>query len=291
MSPPSTTTALASVPSIDVLYDESSGPPQTACERVYGAPLRFPKAASPYVISDFVSTIDGVVSLGLHDGTDSAVLGGHSAADRFVMAMLRAAADVIVVGARTLADSVGHHWTPHALLPGAEADFAAYRLGLGHTTALAPLVIVTASGRLPEHVALRHPATKTFVLANEGAPRTSTAPRVEWLTVPDGGRFDGLVLRTVLAERGWNLVLCEGGPMLLGSLAGADAIDEMFVTIAPSTAGRDAEHPRPGMIEGFAAPPDSLRQQELVSARRADSHLLLRYRRRERMRSIASSSS
>ena len=228
---------------------------ETAAEQRYGAPLRFPdSAAAPYVVSNFVSTIDGVVSLGLHDGSDSAVTGGSSPADRYVMAMLRAAADVIVIGARTLADSAGHQWTPDAVAPEAVADLAAYRGALGRE-GLAPLVIMTASGRLPAHVALTRPATETLVV----------------------GSFESL--RNVCLERGWRLVLCEGGPTLMGTLVAGDAVAEVVLTVAPHVAGRDAAHPRPGMVAGFAAGPDALREYELLSVRRAEAHLFLRYRR------------
>ena len=245
---------------LEVLFETAPGPAETAAEQRYGAPLRFPDAdppgAAPYIVSNFVSTIDGVVSLGLHDGSDSARVGGSSPADRYVMAMLRAAADAIVIGARTLADSAGQQWTPDALVAEpVAADLAGYRRALGRDGS-APLVIVSASGRLPAHVALSRPATETAVV---------------------GGLEPLLAL---CRERGWRLLLTEGGPTLLGALVAADAVSELFVTIAPHVAGRDAAHPRPGMVQGFAAAPDALRACELVSARRAEAHLFLRYRRR-----------
>ena len=49
------------------------------------------------------------------DTDDSRAVGGGVAADRTLMAMLRAVAGVIVVGAGTLRATRNHQWTPQAL--------------------------------------------------------------------------------------------------------------------------------------------------------------------------------
>ena len=72
----------------------------SASRRYTGSPA-FPRPARPYIVANFVSTIDGVVSLGVSDGTDSSTVGAGSEADRYVMAMLRAAAGAVVIGAGT----------------------------------------------------------------------------------------------------------------------------------------------------------------------------------------------
>ena len=91
--------------------------------------------------------------------------------------------------------------------------------------------------------------------------------------------IDGAQLVTALhAELGASVVLCEGGPTLLGTLLASRSAHELFVTIAPRLAGRDALHSRLGLVDAWAAPVDALRDCELRSARRAGEHLLLRYR-------------
>jgi len=66
--------------------------------RLYGC-LRVPLPRShPHVFSNFVTTLDGVISLnakGHANGTDSS---GFSAQDRIVMGLLRAIAGVVIVG-------------------------------------------------------------------------------------------------------------------------------------------------------------------------------------------------
>ena len=269
-------------PALHVLFDPGAATPATAAERMYGGLLRFPSRPSPYVVTNFVSTMDGVVSLGLHDGTDASTVGGHSQADRFVMAMLRAASDVVLIGAHTLADSAGHQWTPRALEPQWTEAMHEYRAALGHTSETAPLAVVTGSGQLPDHVALSHPATETVIVTTkDGAARIADTHRhVTPLVIEEPPPFRGAAILAALREQGWRLVLCEGGPSLMGAVLESGAATDLFMTIAPHVAGRDAQHARHAMVEGFVAPPGRLVECELLSARRAEAHLFLRYRRR-----------
>lgn len=267
---------------VAVLYDSDPQHAATAAEQRYGGALRFPDSTSPYVVANFVSTIDGAVSLGLRDGTDSAVVGGHSHGDRYVMAMLRAAADVVVIGANTLADTPGHQWTPQAVARDSAAQLAEYRRSLGRDSATAPLVVVTASGRLPNHVALSRPATPVAVLTSEpgAAALRDAGGDVQRIVVPGAGRLDGAAIVNAL-ERAYHpgLVLTEGGPTLMGTLIGGERVSELFFTLSPRIAGHDAAHPRLAMVEGFAADPHALQDYALVSVRRDGATLLLRYRR------------
>lgn len=266
-----------------MLHESEAAPARTAAEQRYGGALRFPDEPAPYVVANFVSTIDGVVSLGLRDGTDSAVIGGHSAADRYVMAMLRAAADVILIGAHTLADTPGHQWTPAAVARERAGELSEYRQSLGRAASTAPLVIVTGSGRLPRHVALTQPATPVAVLTTEQGAEAlgDVGGGVQRLVLPGSGRIDGAaVIATLQRAYQPRLVLTEGGPTLMGSLVGAGRVSELFFTLSPRIAGRDAAQPRRGMVEGFAAEASALPDYALVSVRRDAATLLLRYRRR-----------
>ena len=44
-----------------------------------------------------------------------------------------------------------------------------------------------------------------------------------------------------LRERGYQRILTEGGPSLMGSMLEASAVDELFVTISPKLIGGGAE--------------------------------------------------
>ena len=250
-------------------------------EVAYGGRLRFPDRPRPYIVANFVSTIDGVVSLGVSDGTDSSTVGAGSAADRYLMAMLRAAAGAVVIGAGTLRATPGHQWIPAAVAGERAARFDAYRAQLHGRSEPAPLVVVTASGDLPAHVALDQPATRTVVLTTpEGARRVRAAhPLVEAVELDDGGALSApAIVDALTSVSGSGVVLSEGGPQLLGRLIAARAVHELFLTVSPRIAGRDHDHPRPGLVEAWAAGPDALRPATLELARRCRDHLFLRYR-------------
>jgi riboflavin biosynthesis pyrimidine reductase len=160
-------------------------------------------------------------------------------------------------------------------------DLHEYRRALGRTGEAAPLVIVSGSGRLAEHIALTNPAVPTTVLTtNAAAPIRAEYPRVNRVVVPGGGRMDGDALMQALVDTfDPQLVLCEGGPQLAGTLVAANQISEIFLTVAPRIAGRDEARPRLAMVEGFAADPGALREYTLLSVRRDGATLLLRYKR------------
>ncbi len=99
---------------LETLYETKRGtvlplPPRLA--RLYGR-LRMPLGrARPHLISNFVTTLDGVVSLNVKGHASGADISGWSAQDRMVMGLLRAVADVVIVGAGTLSVDRHHVWT------------------------------------------------------------------------------------------------------------------------------------------------------------------------------------
>ncbi|MDD5176356.1 MAG: hypothetical protein PHQ05_08060 [Sterolibacterium sp.] len=71
-------------------------PPKLA--RLYGC-LRMPLPRShPHVFSNFVTTLDGVVSLTAEGHASGGDISGFGAQDRMVMGLLRAIADVVIIG-------------------------------------------------------------------------------------------------------------------------------------------------------------------------------------------------
>src|SRR5262245_10987453 len=127
---------------LESLYDVADGrrlPLPAPLAAVYG-PLRLPAPARrPWVTSNFVSTLDGVVALGPL-GTGGDEISGGSREDRFVMGLLRAAADVIVVGAGTLRSFPRHVWSPAAIFRPMAAEFEALRRAMGKKAP--PLTVV-----------------------------------------------------------------------------------------------------------------------------------------------------
>jgi riboflavin biosynthesis pyrimidine reductase len=75
---------------------------------------------------------------------------------------------------------------------------------------------------------------------------------------------------------GGRLVLSEAGPHLFGRMLRERAVDELFLTVAPQIAGRSAARPGIGLAEE-AFTPETAPWASLISAKRSEDYLLLRY--------------
>lgn len=191
------------------------------------------------------------------------------------MGLLRACADAVLVGAGTLRATPGHRWTAEHIFPDLASAFGGLRRDMGK----APeprLVLVTATGDLD----LSHPAIvagATFVTTSSaaGALRARLPGSCDVIESGDGTvDFQQAIDR--LRSRGWEVVLTEGGPHVMGELIKHDLLDEAFVTVSPVLAGRDGE-PRLGMVAGVELLPDHGDWTRLLSARRHGEFLFLRY--------------
>jgi len=235
-------------------------------ERIYGR-LGF---GDRVVYSNFVASLDGVVTLGDRPSAGS-VISGRNQADRFLMGLLRACADAVLLGAGTLRATPGHRWTPEHIYPDAAAGFAGLRKKLGRKPQ-PRLVVFTRSG----DIALDHPA----VVAGATVVTSEAGARTLGGRLPDSCdviRADD-VTRAVgeLRLRGYEVLLTEGGPHLLGELVQAGLLDEAFLTISPVIAGRDVDA-RLGMVASVEFLPDRQLWSRLLSARRHEDFLFLRY--------------
>jgi riboflavin biosynthesis pyrimidine reductase len=238
--------------------------------RLYGGDLGF---ETPRLVANFVQTIDGVVAIP-DVPASNALIAGENDADRFVMGLLRALADVVLVGSGTMLASPSSTWLPERVYPPAATELAELRRGRSPSPALA---VVTAGGSFdPGHPALRRQAV---VLTTERAApdiRASVPGSTEVVAVNDGDRVDLRLAVACLRERGHSLIVSEAGPTLFGALVAAGVADELFLTISPVLAGRGAR-PRLSLVEGIELLPGATLTAELLSVRRHDRHLFLRY--------------
>jgi riboflavin biosynthesis pyrimidine reductase len=258
------------------LLDERPGLPQLELpeklSRLYNGGLGFD---GPLVLANFVETIDGVVAMPDIERSN-AIVADESEADRFVMALLRAFADVVVVGSGTMLASPKGTWRPDRVYPPAADAFAELRRRLGKSKHPA-VAIVTAGGSFdPTHPVLESGA---IVLTTERAAadlRASVPTATEVVVVNDGDWVDPAGAIAALRARGHELVLSEGGPTLFTSFVAAGVIDELFLTVSPLIAGRSGMR-RLSLADGAELLPDVRVAGDLVSIRRHKSHLFLRY--------------
>lgn len=251
----------------------------------YGSELSIPlRTDRPTTIVNFVSTLDGVISYNTPEAAGGGEISGHFEPDRFVMGLLRALADVVLVGAGTVRADPDGAWTPASVHPVSDPEFRELRKQLG----LPPnpiTAIVTESGSIDlRHPGLSDPAIDVMVItsdAGEAVLRRQTLPdHVEIRST--GARVEARSVLAALASRGAELVLCEGGPHLLGQLLRAGLVDELFLTMAPQLAGRSPSIARLSLVEGTAFSVADAPWARLADLRRAGDHLFARYRLAER---------
>jgi riboflavin biosynthesis pyrimidine reductase len=254
-----------------------------ALASLYGR-LRMPRHAErPHVIGNFVTSLDGVVSLGIPGKAGGGEISGFNAHDRMVMGLLRATADAVVVGAGTLrASSAEHVWTAEYIYPPLADAYRELRATLGKPEA--PLnAVVTGSGDIDlDRCLFRSAAVPSLIVTTAAGARRlldrglSPSTRVE-VAAGAASLSARAVLDTIQRTRKSELVLVEAGPRLMSDFFAEHLLDELFLTLAPQVAGRDGEIERPGLVSGKLFAPEHPVWGRLVGLKRGGDHLLLRY--------------
>lgn len=242
-------------------------------ESLYGGPLGL---SPPALYANFVETLDGIVAIRSEPRSNRLVSGG-SETDRFVMGLLRACADCVVIGSGTLHGSPKALWTPEKAHPDAAAAYAELRRRLNLSTE-PMLAVMTASGALqPEHPAFERGAI--VLTTRSGAERChrQLPDAVEIVALAGDAAVDPAQAVAALRERGYGSICSEAGPHVFGSLVSAGLVDELFLTVSPLLAGRSDLSQRLGLVEACELLPDHREQARLLSIRRDGAHLFLRY--------------
>jgi riboflavin biosynthesis pyrimidine reductase len=239
----------------------------------YGGGLGLPATS---VYANFVTSVDGIVAIG-DIPASSMVIGGRDEGDRFVMALLRAAADVVLIGAETFREHRGP-WAARATSPGAADAFAELRRR-ERRPADPVLAVVTASGRIERKEGKA--GQDMLALTTRGgaeALQRSGAGVSEVVVVGDGEALRGAGIVGALRERGFERILTEGGPTLMAQLLDAHVVDELFLSVSPVLAG-GGEPPdeRSTLSPGLELLPDRRVPGSLRGVKRRKSYLFLRY--------------
>jgi riboflavin biosynthesis pyrimidine reductase len=176
-----------------------------------------------WVRANMVASVDGAITV---DGRSAGLSG---AADRLVFSILRSLADVIVVGAGTArAERYGRAKAAH-IWP---------QLRAGRPAA-PPLAVVTRSLDLGSRLMSDQEGGDLIALTTRRAPaeRREAVGGVAQLLEAGEQDVDAAAAVEALAGCGHRRILVEGGPVLLGQLASAGALDELCVTISPILVG------------------------------------------------------
>jgi riboflavin biosynthesis pyrimidine reductase len=271
-----TASGVSTLQPLETLYEEPGLPTLDLPDELmtlYGGSLGF---TGPRLYANFVASVDGVVALpGVLQS--SHLLAAGSEADRFVMGLLRACADAVLVGAGTLSGSPRTRWTAEHAYPPAAELYAELRRSRGRPPQ-PTLAVLSGAGTIdPQHPGLSGP---TVVLTSTGgATRLGGRLPQSARIVPLGGTatIDPVAAVEALRAGGHELILCEGGPTVFAALVAAGLVDELFLTISPLLAGRSPFSSRPSLVEGAELLPGRSVEGRLLSLRRARSHLFVRY--------------
>lgn len=228
---------------VDPALTGSEAPDLAALARLYAYP------DGRWLRANMVSTLDGAAT-----GPDGKTGSINNEADHRVFMLLRALADVVVVGAGTArAEGYRHPRPPRA-------ELAGQREGRAPAPALA---VVSRSANLP--LQLTGPpdherAGQVLLVTCAAAPADAVATAREVLgedqvVVAGDEQVDLAAAIDALADRGLPRMLTEGGPTLLRDLAAGGLVDEICLTVVPAVVG--GGHPRildGGAVTGAFAP-------------------------------------
>lgn len=256
----------------------------------YDGNLSFPPAPQgrPYCIANFVSTLDGVVSFNIPGQSEGAQISGSNDEDRFIMGLLRASADAVLVGSGTL-QAVGPKgtWLPESVYPAAEDLYRKYRTEVLRKPEYPLVVVVTGTGGLDLSSAVFHtPRTRVLIPTTEQGKRKLSqsgsealaSVEVKALASAEQGISPSAILTILRQQAGVELLLHEAGPTLFGEFLAGGLMDELFLTMAPQIAGRVAEHSRPDLVANVEFSPATAPWWKLLSTKGAAEYLFLRYK-------------
>lgn len=228
-----------------------------------------PPAERPYVLLNMAMSLDGKISTAARE---SFMLGSRADAQR--MDQLRAQADALLNGVRTIRDD-----NPPVRVASPELRRQRTEQGRGPTPAV---YLLSGSGNFPAQARVYQDGECGVTLCFpesllEHVERGTFPDSVEFLPLPDDEPLLPGLLRE-MHRRGVRLLLAEGGAELNWSLFAADVVDEFFLTVTPWVIG-GSQAPTP--VGGSGLSREQMLRYELMSCEPLGDELYLRYRRKE----------
>jgi riboflavin biosynthesis pyrimidine reductase len=260
-----------------------------------------PPADRPWIYANFVQSLDGITTLlGTHASGGEI---SQSQADRWLMDLLRAHADALLMGMNTLLEEQRSRG-PHSrgiVFQVADPKLLALRDCLGKGRQRNIFVTRAVNLDLSRYKVFDGDVVDAAILTSPaGAERLrarDSHPHVTVIAAGEGENFDlPRAISKLREELGVKYLLCEGGPTLYGSLAHADLMDEKFMTVSPIEVGqlvpREQERLaseqnipvllRPTVFGGPGYTRENLTHWTWLSCRKAGDHQFSRYRRKGR---------
>ena len=283
--------------SLKTLLDRCGGENQLTEEltNLYGGPLTFERRseARPFVVVNFVTTIEGLTSYGIQGKAGGGWISGFNKQDVFIMGLLRSFADGVAVGANTLRSEPEHLWTSEFIDKDHETEFVKLRESLGKSRKNPVQIFVTSSGNVLDNMknlpnAFSAPEVETLIVTTEKGknvvekefkkfsvfPGILVANKVEKpneVNIP-------MMMNRLLRDYEIEFLLIEGGSGFNGSVTHAEQYDEYFQAISPKIIGTDKNNPRQISVSGFERSPENSLPHNLISVKNHKNYLFLRWR-------------
>lgn len=285
----------------EVLFDHSEPSPfddsAFAPYGNFGLPL--PPPNRPWIYTNFVQTLDGIASLLGKQGSGRFI--SQSAEDRWLMDLLRAHADGVMMGMNTLLEEQRSRG-PNSrgiVFRVVRPEMKSLRQRLGKVRERNIFVTRALDLDLSRFSAFDGDVVEPVIVTSAaGAERLRAHSAAAHVTVIASGEGETVHFRSAIRmlreQLGIKHLLCEGGPALYGTLARQDLIDEKFVTISPLDAGHivppeqerlagELDVPqlrRPTTFEGAGFTHENMTRWTWLSCRKAGDHQFSRYRRK-----------
>lgn len=263
--------------------------------------LGFPAAPPdrPWIYTNFVQSLDGVTTL-LGKNASGGEISQSSPEDRWLMDLLRAHADGLLMGMNTLREEQRQRGPESRgiIFRVVEPELQTLRKRIGKGRERNIFVTSAVDLDLSRHKVFDGDLVDAAILTSpDGAERLraqGTHSHLAILAAGDNDRFDLTKgIAKLREELGVQHLLCEGGPTLYGSLARADLVDEKFLTISPVEVGQvvPAEQERlpseqavpvllrPTVFGGVGYTREHITRWRWMSCRRAGDMQFNRYRR------------
>ncbi len=208
--------------------------------------LGFPPAPTdrPWVYTNFVQSLDGITTL-LGQHASGAEISQSSPADRWLMDLLRAHADGLLMGMNTLREEQRQRGLDSRGIVFRVVDpvLQELRRKLGKARERNIFVTGAADLDLSRYKVFDGDVVDAAILTSpNGAERLraqGTHPGVAIIAAGNKEHFDlARGIAKLREELGVEHLLCEGGPTLYGSLARADLVDEKFMAVSPVEVGQ-----------------------------------------------------
>ena len=285
----------------EVLFDHAE--PSPLDDEAYAPYGNFgfpaPPAGRPWIYSNFVQSLDGITTLLGKHGSGGEI--SQSREDRWLMDLLRAHADGLLMGMNTLLEEQRSRGPESRgiVFQVADLELRALRQRLAKRRECNIFVTHAAGLDLSRHKVFDGDIVDAAVLTSPaGAARLRSQgshPHVAIFAAGEGESFDlPLAIRKLRDELDVRYVLCEGGPTLYGSLARADLVDEKFMTVSPVEVGQmvppeqerlPAEANispllRPTVFGGPGFTRENVTRWTWLSCRKVGDHQFNRYRRK-----------